>query len=114
MSNAINATGYNRFGSATGCASGCEWINAQAILMSEVEVYGATVWSSSAYDTGNANVQLPLFAFSKQAQNNHSVYWWLKDIASADSFCIADDNGSASSGGASHAIRYVRPRFIIA
>ena len=82
--------------------------------MSEVEVYGATVWSSSGYDTGNANVQLPLFAFSKQAQNNHSAYWWLKDIASAAFFCYADDNGLAGSYGASGAGNYVRPRFIIA
>src|SRR5574344_1386067 len=37
VSNAINATGYNRFGSATGCSSGIDWISAQAILMSEIE-----------------------------------------------------------------------------
>ena len=114
VSNAINATGYNRFGSATGCASDWEWINAQAILMSEVEVYGATVWSSSGYDTGNANVQLPLFAFSKQAQNNHSTYWWLKDIASAVRFCLSTYGGYADHSGASGAYGGVRPRFIIA
>ena len=114
VSNAVNATGYNRFGSATGCANNWEWISAQAILMSEVEVYGATVWSSSGYDTGNANVQLPLFAFSKQAQNNHSAYWWLKGIASATHFCLADSDGSASNGNAIIETRYVRPRFIIA
>ena len=114
VSNAVNATGYNRFGSATGCASNWEWISAQAILMSEVEVYGATVWSSSGYDTGNANRQLPLFAFSKQAQNNHSAYWWLKDIASAANFCFTLDNGRADSSGASYAHFCVRPRFIIA
>ena len=114
VSNAVNATGYNRFGSATGCASNWEWINAQAILMSEVEVYGATVWSSSGYDTGNANVQLPLFAFSKQAQNNRSAYWWLKDIASAVTFCYASNSGNASDDIAGNASRCVRPRFIIA
>ena len=114
VSNAINATGYNRYGSATGCANNWEWISAQAILMSEIEVYGATVWSSSAYDTGNANVQLPLFAFSKQAQNNHSAYWWLKDIASAAYFCAIYTDSNAGSGGAGIAHYFVRPRFIIA
>ena len=114
VSNAINATGYNRYGSATGCASDSEWINAQAILMSEIEVYGSITWSSSGYDTGNANVQLPLFAFSKQAQNNHSAYWWLKDIASAASFCAVYTDGNAGSGGAGIAHYFVRPRFIIA
>ena len=114
VSNAINATGYNRFGSATGCASGWEWISAQAILMSEIEVYGSIAWSSSGYDTGNANIQLPLFAFSKQAQNNHSAYWWLKDVASAADFCYVRNDGVADFSGASGSSAYVRPRFIIA
>ena len=113
VSNAINATGYNRFGSATGCASGWEWISAQAILMSEVEAYGSIAWSSSGYDTGNANRQLPLFAFSKQAQNNHTAWYWLKDIASAAHFCGASDYGSSSCSDASLARIYVRPRFIL-
>ena len=114
VSNSINATGYNRFGSATGCASNWAWISAQAILMSEIEVYGATVWSSSAYDTGNANVQLPLFTFSKQAQNNRLAYWWLKDIASAASFCYVTGLGCANDDIAGRTGCYVRPRFIIA
>lgn len=114
VSNAINATGYNRYGSATGCASGWEWMSAQAILMSEIEAYGSIAWSSSGYDTGNANKQLPLFAFSKQAQNNRSAYWWLKDIASAAYFCNASAGGNASYDDASVANGSVRPRFIIA
>ena len=114
VSNAINATGYNRFGSATGCASDWAWISAQTILMSEVEVYGATVWSSSGYDIGNANVQLPLFAFNKQARNDHSADWWLKDISSAGSFCCANSDSNASNHGAGYAHFCVRPRFIIA
>ena len=113
VTNAINATGYNRFGSATGCASNWEWISAQAILMSEVEAYGSIAWSSSGYDTGNANRQLPLFAFSKQAQNNHSAYWWLKDIASAAGFCAAGACGLSDCSSASGADYCVRPRFIL-
>ena len=113
VTNAINAEGYNRFGSATGCASNWEWISAQAILMSETECYGSIAWSSSGYDTGNANRQLPLFAFSKQAQNNHSAYYWLKDIASAAFFCIASASGYSNYGSASNASACVRPRFIL-
>lgn len=113
VSNAINATGYNRFGSATGCASNWEWISAQAILMSEVEAYGSIAWSSSGYDTGNANRQLPLFAFSKQAQNNRTAWYWLKDIASAAYFCRASDYGRSYYDDASIASLHVRPRFIL-
>ena len=82
--------------------------------MSEIEVYGSIVWSSTGYDTGNANVQLPLFAFSKQAQNNRSTYWWLKNIASAAGFCDVGVSGDAGYYGASKASYGVRPRFIIA
>ena len=114
VSSAVNATGYNRFGSATGCANSWEWISAQAVLMSEIEVYGATVWSSSGYDTGNANRQLPIFAFSKQAQNNRTAYYWLKDIASAVFFCVVHHYGSSYCSSASFASYCVRPRFIIA
>ena len=114
VTNSINATGYNRSGRATGCASGWEWINAQAILMSEIEVYGSIIWSSSGYDTGNANVQLPLFAFSKQAKNNRWLYWWLKDIANVTSFCRSSHGGYADYYIASDAYGSVRPRFIIA
>ena len=113
VSNAINATGYNRFGSATGCASNWEWISAQAILMSETECYGSIAWSSSGYDTGNANRQLPLFAFSKQAQNNRTAWYWLKDIASAAAFCDASNYGNSGCSGASAANGCVRPRFIL-
>ena len=114
VSNAVNATGYNRFGSATGCANGWEWISAQAILMSEVEVYGAIVWGSSGYDTGNANIQLPLFAFSKQAQNNRTAWYWLKDVANDGNFCAVDNNNYAGNHIANNPSNCVRPRFIIA
>lgn len=114
VSNVVNATGYNRLGSATGCTSNWELISAQAILMSEIEVYGSIVWSSSGFDTGNANRQLPLFAFSKHAQGNPSVYWWLKDITSAFDFCVVGSGSVAVYDGAGDANMYVRPRFIIA
>ena len=114
VSNSVNATGYSRFGSPNGGSNNWEWISAQAILMSEIEVYGSTVWGSSGYDIGNANRQLPLFAFSKQAQNNRSAYYWLKDVASAAYFCDAYADGRSSCSYASLADIFVRPRFILA
>ena len=81
--------------------------------MSEIEAYGSIIWSSAGYDTGNANRQLPLFAFSKMAQSNRNSYYWLKDIASADRFCYATSRGLSNSDVASAADDYVRPRFIL-
>jgi len=114
VSNSINSSGYNRFGSATGCSNNWEWVSVQAILMSEAEVFGTTVWSSSGYDTGTAVRQLALFQQSEVARNNRSGYYWLKDVASAAYFCYADTNGRADYGTAGSAYRCVRPRFIIA
>lgn len=114
VTNKINATGINRYGSNNGCSNGWEWIDTQAILMSEVELYGATVWSSSGFDTGNANHQFELFANSKSAINNRSAWYWLKDIASASEFCHCSSYGIAYYYGASNANRCVRPRFVIA
>ena len=114
LSTSINATGTNRFGTANGCSNNWAWAMRQAVLMSEVEVYGCTVWSSSGYDTGNAKMQLPLFAHSRNAMNNRSCWYWLKDVASSAGFCGCDGHGNASYGGAGTTWICVRPRFIIA
>ena len=114
ISNSINASGYNRFGSAGGCSNGWEWISVQAILMSEIEVYGSVVWSSSGYDTGTANKPLALFQHSEIARNNRSAYYWLKDVTNSNSFCVAGGNNLAYYHKADGADFDVRPRFIIA
>lgn len=114
LSTAINASGNNRFGDTSGCSNNWAWTSVQAVLMSEIEVYGSIAWSSSGYDTGNANFQLPLFRHSKGAINDGSAWYWLKDIASASHFCFCSHIGYARYYGASHANFYVRPRFVIA
>ena len=114
LTNSINASGYNRFGDASGCSNGWEWRSCQAVLMSEVEVYGSTVWSSSGHDTGNANHQLELFVHSKKAINNRSAWYWLKDVASASRFCRCNGYGDSYYGDAAVSGGYVRPRFVIA
>ena len=113
VTNKIDATGTNRKGTPSGCTNGWEWINAQAILMSEVEMYGTTVWSSSGCDTGNANHQLELFANSQSAINGRSSCW-LKDVVSASEFCLCNRYGHSHYSNSNYADHYVRPRFVIA
>ncbi len=114
VTNKINATGTNRYGTTGGCANGWEWIDAQAILMSEVELYGSAVWSSSGFDTGNANHQFELFANSKSAINCRSAWYWLKDVASASEFCYCNSYGVSNFSVAGNSGGCVRPRFVIA
>ena len=114
LSNSINTSGVNRYGTSDGCSNNWTWTSVQAVLLSEIECYGSIVWSSSGYDTGEANKQLPLFAYSESARNNRNAYYWLKDIASAVRFCNSNNNGDSSGTVASLASYSVRPRFVIA
>lgn len=113
LSSSINATGINRFGMASGCSDNWGWAMRQAVLMSEVEVYGSPIWSSSGYDTGIAKVQLPLFVNSRRAMNSRTSWYCLKDVASSSRFCVCNDTGSAYYSGAGNTWNGVRPRFIL-
>ena len=112
LATAMSSSLYNRFGSAGGASSGWGWQSVQTRLMSEIEVYGSTVWSSSGYDTGDANHQFELFRFSKSAVNNRSAYYWLKDAASSSYFCSCNNDGNSSYYTATNGL-YVRPCFVL-
>lgn len=112
VSSAMDPARYNRFGQATGASSSWEWIEVQAILMSEIEVYGSVVWGSSGYDIGTAKNQLPIFRLNT-ADLINSEYYWLRDVASAEYFCGVSDGGFANCDTADDG-NYLRPRFTIA
>ena len=109
----ISSSLYNRFGSAGGASSEWGWQSVQTRLMSEIEVYGSIAWSSSGYDTGDANHQFELFRFSKSAVNNGSAYYWLKDAASSSGFCDCRSNGFSDYYNATHGSVCVRPCFVL-
>lgn len=111
--NGINNSGNNRFGSANGCSNSCGWKSCQAVIMSEIEVYGSIIWSSSGFDTGIACIQLPLFAKDKACINNRCNYW-LKDVASSSHYSGINSNGYADYFYSNDSNIYVRPRFILA
>ncbi len=113
ISNTVTASLYNRLGSATGASSSWDWVYMQAVLMSEVEVFGASIWSSSGYDTGTACMRFPLFMYSRKAINNQSSFYWLKDVASVANFCLVSWYGGALYSYANSADNYVRPRFVL-
>lgn len=97
MGNAINETGYNRFGTATGCTSGWAWKeNCYISALTEAQVYGGDHWSSSGYDTGEANTLLPVFSEYKHTEIFKNEYPWLRNVSSASQACIANDIGHAA------------------
>ena len=105
LSNAVNQTGTNKMGSATGCSSGWGWVANQYIsALSEVQVYGATVWSSSGNDTGEACRQLDVFRVYNHTEIFGGEYPWLRDVVSASHAATAYDRGYASYDAASLAL----------
>lgn len=104
LSSAVNTTGYNRLGSASGCASSWGWeSDCKISALSEVQVYGATVWSSSGYDTGEACRQLDVFRKYNHTEIFGGEYPWLRDVVSASDAAYASNNGRASYDTASYA-----------
>ena len=93
--NAINQSGYNRYGTNSGCTSGWEWVDAYISALTEAQVYGGDHWSSSGYDTGEANTLLPVFAEYKHTDIFGIEHIWLRNVASASHACAADDYGNA-------------------
>ena len=100
MGNAINETGYNRFGNATGCTSGWAWKeNCYISALTEAQVYGGDHWSSSGYDTGEANTLLPVFSEYKHTEIFKNEYAWLRNVSSASRACCASGLGYANGAG---------------
>ena|GEM_PF-4994153 len=104
LSTAVNATGINRYGEATGCSSSWEWKSVQYICaLSEVQVYGGTVWSSSGFDTGEACRQLEVFQRYSHTEIFGGEYPWLRDVVSASYAALAGYDGYAGYNTASNA-----------
>lgn len=95
----------------TGASNNWAWTSAYCTLLTEVQVYGSTVFSSSFYDVGEGCSQLPLFKFV-----NHVYFgrfgFWLRAVTSSTCFALVGSNGVASYNVASNAYA-VRPLITI-
>lgn len=110
LSNAIDATGQSNacgISDWKGCSSAWSWYSVKACLMSEVAMYGASLFGN-IYDVGEDCMKLPLFSFKNHVVNNRQ-WWWLKPVAYSASFAFAYDHGHAHSNNASGSSGGVRP-----
>ena len=113
MSNSINTTataaGYSGW---LGCASGWAWTDTNCRLLSEVDVYGSSIWGN-AWDVGESNRQLPGFAMNPELlvklnpEDNNRGSWWLCPVASSTYFAIVGGDGVVSGYYASGAFGVV-------
>ena len=99
LTTSITNDGINRFGTSTGCANSLDWKDTYISLMSEIQLFGSIVWSSSGYDTGEANEKLAIFNFIRPNKLFGNKNIWLRDIASAANFAILGGGGDAYSYG---------------
>ncbi len=117
LSNSIDDSRTTQYGLVNGGASSnWDYYNRKIDLMSEVNVFGTTVWSSSGYDIGIDNQQYAIFQLRPELKNQDLTgnrYWyWLKGVASSEYFTRVGYSGTADYGPASD-LRGVRPRFLI-
>ena len=94
-----------------GVASSWGWSSHKVRLMSEVEVYGARVWSGG-FDIGTANEQFPLFRLMPQLATGLRYDYWLSGIASVDNACLVDYHGFAYANTTVYQ-KGVRVRFLV-
>ena len=94
-----------------GKSNGWGWADVDLCLMTEVEVFGTTVFSSSGYDVGSGCEKLPVFNFINPVQYQRS-HFWLRAVASAAHFALCYGHGSPTYLSASTAL-CVRPYFLL-
>ena len=113
MSNVINTTataaGYSGW---SGCTSNWAWTDTNCRLLSEVDVYGSSIWGN-AFDVGESNRQLPGFAMNPELlvkfnpEDNSRSGWWFCAVATSAAFVSVSGNGDARSDDASNALGVV-------
>lgn len=112
LTNGINSSGYNRWGTNSGCSNGWAWYSRKVDLMNENQVFGSISWSSSGFETGSDNCQLPLFRLAPEYITNRSYWYWLRTVVDSSRFARVGDDGISLHSGAS-ATGGVRPCFYI-
>lgn len=113
LTNTVNADLYTNAGAGyKGACTNSEWVDATISFLSEIQVYGSNVFSSSFYDTGCDNLQLPLFALDPtekvcgrgsngEGSETERQWYWLKNVASSTNFAIVNNVGDSYASGSS-------------
>ncbi len=115
VSSDMDSSRSNQYGANTGASSSWEWEDRYLDLMSEVNVYGSTVWSSSGYDIGIDNREYAIFKLKPEFINSYGTtrfHYWLKAITSTR-FASVDTDGNSGSNYLATDRGGVRPRFLI-
>ena len=94
-----------------GAPNGHQWTSCQAILMSEVEIFGSNVLSPSFRDVG-ITFALPLFNLMPNMRATVGQIW-LRNVVSKEFFSIYSNSGDLGFVQPTNGSIALRPRFII-
>ena len=112
LSNRINSETINQSGGRwLGATDEWGWYTRKCDLMSEQNVYGTNIASSSLYDIGIDNRQYAIFQLKPEFITSWFSYW-LKDVAGATKFAHVGNSGNCYPGNSSSVLG-IRPRFLI-
>ena len=105
LTKGINPSGYNRWGTNSGCSNDWAWYSRKVDLMNENQVFGSISWSSSGFETGSDNCQLPLFRLAPEYITNRSYWYWLRNVVDSSRFAdvsyggYSDRDDASATGG---------------
>lgn len=112
LTNAVEAgttsPGYSGW---NGVTKGWGWDSSRAELMSEVQVYGNSVWGGG-FDVGEAYEKLPVFNFVSCVAFSRGSFW-MRAVASEVIFTGCGTNGVASYFNPTATLLYVRPLIMV-
>ena len=116
--NSVNGAALSSAGSGwTGSSYSWIWVESQIDLMSEANVYGTNIASSSLFDTGIDNRQYAIFGLKPEYINSNNsglrFSYWLKNVAEITHFSFVIGDGTSGGASASNSDVGVRPRFLI-
>ena len=106
------SAGFTTWG---GVSNQWNWNDRELDLMSEANVYGTTVFSSSGFDTGIDNRQYAIFQLKPEyihSYGSNYFTYWLKNVANKTAFVAMAHSGHSNYGVAGDKIG-IRPRFLI-
>ena len=99
-STTVTASVYGKIGQASGASTSWSWSDNQYIsALTEMQVYGGTVFSSSGFDTGEAFKHLEVFKKHTTGELFGAVSIWLRDVDSSSAASIVYSCGYADVNG---------------
>lgn len=98
--------------STTYVSSAASFVSTYATLLTESQVYGYTVYSSSGLDVGEGYFKLPVFNFINPSEFGRKGFWLRSTAPYANSFCAYAVDGYPTYEVATTALG-VRPMILI-